>query len=66
MEGKAKFEAIAADFQEVKVARRELRAFTPMGATADQNLSITIARHLGKMKSITYEAKDSLTNDGQN
>ena len=46
---RAKWESISADLQKFRAARRELRAFQPTGTNEDQNLSMTIARHLNKM-----------------
>lgn len=55
---RSKWEAISADVQKFRVARRELRAFRPTGTNEDQNLSMTIARHLNKAGCITYDAKN--------
>lgn len=55
---RSKFEAILADIQKFQIVRRELWSFNPTGTNTDHNLSMAIARHLGKVKNITYEAKD--------
>lgn len=55
---RAKWEAISADVQKFRAARRELRLFNPTGTNEQQNLSMTIARHLNKMGCITYQAKN--------
>lgn len=44
--------------QNFKITKREMRAFEPTGTKVEQNLSMSIAHHLGRMRTITYEAKD--------
>lgn len=55
---RSKFETISADVSKFKIALREVRAFKPTGTTEKQNLSMAIARHLGKTANVSYEAKD--------
>lgn len=44
--------------QKFKICTREVRAFQPTGTNESQNLSMAIARHIGKTETVTYEAKD--------
>lgn len=55
---RSKFEAISAGMQKFNIAKQEVRAFQPSGTMANQNLSMSITRHLSKMSTITYDAKD--------
>lgn len=55
---RSKFESIAADVQKFKISTREVRAFQPTGTNENQNLSMAIARHIGKTETVTYETKD--------
>lgn len=55
---RSKWEQIAADVQKFRSALRHISACKPTGVNAENMLSMAIAKHLGKRKSMSYDAKD--------
>ena len=55
---RAKWDEIAADVQKFRFSLRVIKACNPTEVVEDQVISMEIAKHLGKRKAMSYDAKD--------